>query len=292
MDLDDRLSIGHYMLRRWSLEDDVRHLERLGFRSISLASSKVDAYGWERAIRLLRASTLSVAHVGSYGWFGTERATIRRGIDRVRRAIDHVARLEAAVLVVISGGRDGASWERAAATYRDAYARLLPEAQAAGIRLAIEVIHPLRQDLSFINTLADARQIARAAGRGAGYLLDLSHSGWERRLLETVAADAPRRIHAVQLCDVKPVTLRTMDRALLGRGILPLAEIVRTLERGGYRGGYEIEIISDDVERIGYERVLRQTRTAFRNLMRAATPGRAPRSGPGGARTASARRVR
>ena len=90
-----RLSIGHYMLRRWSLEDDVRALERLGFRSISLASTKLEAYGRERALRLLRASTLKVAHVGSYGWFGTERRTVARGIERVRRAIEWTARVGA-----------------------------------------------------------------------------------------------------------------------------------------------------------------------------------------------------
>src|SRR4029077_13166979 len=167
----ERLSVGHYMLRRWSLEEDVRNLERLGFRSISLASTKLDAYGPERAVRLLRASSLKVAHVGSYGWFGIERRTIRRGIENLRRAIDRVHRLDGDALFVISGGRDGAPWEQAARVYRDAYARLLPEARAAGIRLAIEVIHPLRQDLSFVNTLADAREIARAAGRGGGYVL-------------------------------------------------------------------------------------------------------------------------
>jgi sugar phosphate isomerase/epimerase len=261
-----RLTVGHYMLRRWTLPEDVRHLERLGFRSISLASSKLDAYGAERAIRLLRASSLKVAHLGSYGWFGTARETIRRGIEGVRRAIDRLHRLEGDALFVISGGRDGASWEAAARAYGDAYARLLPEATAAGIRLAIEVIHPLRQDLSFVNTLADAREIARAAGRRGGYVLDLFHSGWERRLLETIRADAARRIHAVQISDVKRVTLRTGDRALLGRGILPLGAIVRALERGGYRGWYEVEIISDDLERLGYERVLEQTRAAFVKL--------------------------
>src|SRR5439155_1652917 len=158
---------------------------------------------------------------------------------------------------VISGGRNGGSWEASARAYRDAYARLLPEATAAGIRLPIEVIHPLRQDLSFINTLADAREIARAAGRRGGYVLDFFHSGWERRLLETVRADAAARIHAVQISDVKRVTLRTMDRTLLGKGVLPLRALVRTLERGGYRGWYEAEIISDDLARMGYERALR-----------------------------------
>jgi sugar phosphate isomerase/epimerase len=263
----DRLSIGHYMLRRWSLEEDVRHLERLGFRSISLASTKLDAYGPERAVRLLRASSLKVAHVGSYGLFGTERRTIRRGIDRVRRAIDRVHRMQGDALFVLSGGRDGADWEAAARVLRDAYAGLLPEAGAAGVRLAIEVIHPLRQDLSFVNTLADAREIARAAGPRGGYVLDFFHSGWERRLLDTIRRDAARRIHAVQVSDYKRVTLRTMDRALLGKGILPLRDIVHALERSGYRGWYEAEIISDDLEAIGYERALRHTRAAFARLL-------------------------
>jgi sugar phosphate isomerase/epimerase len=232
----DRLTIGHYMLRRWSLEDDVRGLERLGFRSISLASTKVRAYGAARAIALLRGSGLRVAHVGSYGRFGVTRRTIRRGLDEVRRALSWTHALGAEVLVVISGGRDGALWEEAARAYGDAYAALLPEAAAAGVRLAIEVIHPLRQDLSFINTLGDARDIARRAGRRGGYVLDVWHSGWERDLLAAIERDAGRRIHAVQHSDYKRATMRTMDRALLGKGILPLRENVRALEQAAEVG--------------------------------------------------------
>jgi len=58
-----------------------------------------------------------------------------------------------------------------------------------------------------------------------------------------------------------------MDRALLGKGILPLRDIVRALERSGYRGWYEAEIISDDLEAMGYERALRRTRAAFTKLV-------------------------
>jgi sugar phosphate isomerase/epimerase len=263
----DRLTVGHYMLRRWSIEDDVRNLERLGYRSISLASTKLAAYGAARAVRLLRSSGLRVAHLGSYGRFGTEARTVRRGLDEVRRALGWLHDLGGDVLVVISGGRDGAIWDDAARAYGDAYAALLPEATAAGIRLAIEVIHPLRQDLSFINTLGDAREIAARAGRRGGYVLDFWHSGWERGLLDGIRRDAARRIHAVQVSDYKRATMRTMDRALLGQGILPLQAMIRALEDGGYRGWYEIEIISDDVDRVGYERVLRQTRRAMTRLL-------------------------
>ena len=266
----DRLTVGHYMMRRWSLEEDVRGLERLGFRSISLASMKIQAYGAARAIRLLRGSHLRLAHLGSYGRFGVTPRTVRRGVDEVRRALGWVHALGGDVLVVISGGREGAPWEEAARAYADAYAGLLPEAAAAGVRLAIEVIHPLRQDLSFINTLGDARAIARRAGPSAGYVLDVWHSGWERGLLDAIRRDARRRIHAVQISDYKRVTMRTMDRALLGKGILPLREVFRALEDGGYAGWYEVEIISDDVEALGYERVLRHTRAAFARLMRSA----------------------
>jgi hypothetical protein len=40
------------------------------------------------------------------------------------------------------------------------------------------------------------------------------------------------------------------------------------LERGGYRGWYEVEIISDDLEAMGYENALRRTRAAFARLVR------------------------
>lgn len=272
----ERLSVGHYMLRRWSLEDDVRALERLRFRSISLATSKVAAYGTRRAVRLLRASALSVAHVSSYGRFGMTVPSRRRGLDDVRRGIALAHDVGARVVVVLSGARGRAPWREAAAVFREAYASLLPEATAAGLRLAIEVIHPLRQDLSFIHTLEAARALARQSGRTGGYVLDVWHSAWEPALLETAAADAAHRIHAVQLSDVKPVTLRSMDRALLGRGIAPLGPLVAALERGGYRGVYELEIIGDDVERIGYDRVLTASRTAFERLLRAAAGVIAP----------------
>ena len=220
-----------------------------------------------------------MAHLGSYGRFGVERRTIRRGMDEVRRALGWLHALGGDVLVVISGGRDGASWEDAARAYADAYAALLPEAASAGIRLAIEVIHPLRQDLSFINTLADAREIARARGawrRLRARLLALRLGAPAAR--HRSPATPRRRIHAVQISDYKRVTMRTLDRALLGRGILPLRRAAwARSRRGGYRGWYEAEIISDDVERSGYETVLRRTRTAFARLLAGLQPTRGRR---------------
>jgi sugar phosphate isomerase/epimerase len=259
----ERLAVGHYTMRSQPLDADVALLERLGVRAIGLARSKLEAFGMAESAALLRASGLHVAHLSSYGWFGTTARSVRRGMDEVRRALAWLHDLRGDVLVLISGGLGRASWDDAARALADAHAALLPEARAAGIRLALEIIHPLRRDLSFVHTLADARRIAGPRG---GYVLDVWHSCWEPHLVETIRRDARRHVVAVQLSDWKKVTLRTLDRAPLGRGILPLGEIVAALEGGGYRGWYEIEIISDDLEAMGYEAALRHTLRAFARL--------------------------
>jgi sugar phosphate isomerase/epimerase len=265
----DRLTVCNVMMRGWSLEQDVAGLERLRFRSISVATSKLEAYGVRRGIALLRESSLKVSHLLSPAVLGGDGLRARRGLAAARRALERAHELGADVVVAIAGVRGARSWQAAADALARNLAELLPGARDAGVRLAIEVIHPLRQDLSFVNTVQDASRIARRAGRGAGYVLDTWHSGWEPALLGVIDRDAARRIHAVQLSDYKKVTLRSMDRAMLGRGILPLADVVGRLERAGYRGWYELEIISDDVDGMGYERALVRARTAFARLVRA-----------------------
>jgi len=259
----ERLAVGHYTMRDQALDADVALLERLGIRAIGLARSKLEAFGMAPAAALLRASGLHVAHLSSYGRFGTTARSVRRGMEEVRRALDWLHGLGGDVLVLISGALGRASWDDAARAFADAHAALRPVARAAGIALAVEVIHPLRRDLSFGHTLADARRIA---GRDGGYVLDVWHSCWEPHLVETVRRDARRHVRAVQLSDWKAVTLRSLDRALLGEGILPLREIVAALETGGYRGWYEIEIVSDDVDAMGYEAALRHSALAFARL--------------------------
>lgn len=269
MSVADRLTVGNFMMRRWSLAEDVAGLERLGFRAISVAGSKLEAFGVRRGMALLRASSLRVSHLLSSAPLGAPGAAGRRALGRARRALERAHALGADVLVAIAGARGERSWEAAADDLVRALQALLPDARAAGVRLAIEVIHPLRQDLSFVNLGEDASRLVRRAGPGAGWVLDTWHSGWEPRLMAVIDRDARRRIHGVQLSDYKRVTLRSMDRAMLGRGVLPLGAIMGRLERAGYRGWYELEIISDDVERMGYERALRRSRAAFVRLLNA-----------------------
>jgi sugar phosphate isomerase/epimerase len=114
----------------------------------------------------------------------------RRGLGTVRRALDWAHTLGADVVVAIAGATRGPLLGRRRPPIVPATSRrCCPTRGRPGVKLAIEVIHPLRQDLSFVNTVADASRLVRQAGSTAGYVLDTWHSGWEPRLLDVIARD-------------------------------------------------------------------------------------------------------
>ena len=51
-----------------------------------------------------------------------------------------------------------------------------------------------------------------------------------------------------------------MNRCLLGDGCVPLPELLELLHENGYRGPWEVELIGEDVEAIGYEQLLDHTK--------------------------------
>jgi sugar phosphate isomerase/epimerase len=46
------------------------------------------------------------------------------------------------------------------------------------------------------------------------------------------------------------------NRCLLGHGKVPLQAIVQTIEKYGYQGFYEVELLGEDVEHFDYSDVL------------------------------------
>ncbi len=57
----------------------------------------------------------------------------------------------------------------------------------------------------------------------------------------------------VQVSDHKATTMRTMDRAMPGAGIAPIGPLLHALADGGYDGWWDLEVISDDNQAMGYD---------------------------------------
>ncbi|RAI43802.1 sugar phosphate isomerase/epimerase family protein [Rhodoplanes roseus] len=157
--------------------------------------------------------------------------------DQNRRLIDAAAEMGAAALVIVTGGLsgqgfgdDGALRERvlwapavAAALVEDRLAPLVETAAAAGVRLAVEPIHPM--DVLFkgaVTSIAAARRLS-AGVPGLGLMLDAYHSWWDPDL-----ATPPANVVGLQICGIAQASAAEKpDRDVLGAGIVDLRPIVR-----------------------------------------------------------------
>jgi sugar phosphate isomerase/epimerase len=100
-------------------------------------------------------------------------------------------------------------------------------------------------DVSCINTLAQATDLALALGEGAGVVVDAYHVWWDPNLAAEIAR-AGSRILSFQLCDwLKDTAALANDRGMMGDGVIPLAEMHAMVRAAGFRGLCEVEIMSE-----------------------------------------------
>ncbi|HEX3589900.1 MAG TPA: sugar phosphate isomerase/epimerase [Pseudonocardiaceae bacterium] len=124
-----------------------------------------------------------------------------------------------------------------------AFKQVSDVAADVGVRLALEVISPGAAG-SLVQTIPQALDLIDDVGAdNIGVLLDSWHITAEPMADITEHID---RIAGIQVCDRKPDSRGRFDRAFPGEGELPVEETIRTAERAGYTGWYELEIFSDD----------------------------------------------
>ncbi len=241
-----RLSLNTVTVReQWSLAQCIEGCVRHGIPAIGPWRDKLAEYGVARAAKHIRDAGLRVSGLCRGGMFtlGDRQAAI----DDSLRAIDEAAALNAECLVVLAGGLPAGSKDLpgARAIVADGLAAILPHARAAGVRLALEPLHPMTcGDRSVLSTTAQALDLADALGEGVGVALDVYHIWWDPGLAAGVRR-AAGRIHAFHVCDWKlPTTDLVFDRGMMGDGVIDIPAIRRMVDDAGYRGLIEVEIMS------------------------------------------------
>ncbi len=255
--MNPRLSVNVMTTKDWDLGQCVDAYARLGIPGIGITRMGLDAYGAKRGIKKIKDAGLHVVSIGGIGPL-LPRLAGAPSPQAHLAGMDLAAELRADCLYVMSGPRGELSWEEAAKRFGEALHAIAPAAQERGVRLAVEPVHPMRQELTFINTARDAMDIIGPFDpRIVGYVFDFYHCWWERGVMETIARSA-QRMFAVQPSDHKLRTLKAMDRAMVGEGLIPARSMLRAIERGGYQGYYDFEVISDDLAAMGYEVALQR----------------------------------
>jgi sugar phosphate isomerase/epimerase len=201
--------------------------------------------------RLLRNAGLNIVSLCRGGFFPHTDAQGRQAaIEDNLRAIEEAAALGAPMIVLVCGAAPGQPLETSRHQIAEGIAAIEPYAKAAGIRLAIEPLHPMYADTrSAINTLSQANDLVEQLDSPfAGVAVDVYHLWWDPALQqEIVRCGSNGKLFAFHICDWRvPTRDLLLDRALMGEGCIPVKQIRAWVEATGFEGYHEVEIFSTE----------------------------------------------
>ncbi|MEZ4701409.1 MAG: sugar phosphate isomerase/epimerase family protein [Rhodothermales bacterium] len=244
-----RLCIHTITTKPWPIETAMDAYARAGVGGISVWRDALDGRSATDTGRRIREAGLSIVSLVRGGFFpALDAADRERAIDENRRIVDEAAALGAPLVVLVCGAAIGQSLDASRRQIQEGIEAVLPHARAAGVKLAIEPLHPMYADTrSAVVTLEQANDLAEAIGDDhVGVAVDVYHLWWDNHLQQEIArCGAQGHLHAFHVCDWRSPTRDMLnDRGLMGEGCIPIRPIRGWVEETGFDGFIEVEIFS------------------------------------------------
>ncbi|GAB2576147.1 sugar phosphate isomerase/epimerase family protein [Spirosoma areae] len=235
--------------RPWPIEESARRFAEAGIGGITVWRDALAGRDIQKMGQFLRDLDLHVVSLCRGGFFPHAEAGGRQiAIDDNKRAVDEAVALGAPLIVLVCGAVPGQPLTESRKQIQDGIAAVLPHAQAAGVKLAIEPLHPMYADSrSAISTLSQANDMAEALNSPwVGVAVDVYHLWWDPTLEAEIARCGKNgHLSAFHICDWKtPTTDFLNDRGLMGEGCINVRQIRGWVERAGFTGFNEVEIFS------------------------------------------------
>jgi sugar phosphate isomerase/epimerase len=267
------LSMNEVTTFRWSFEEDIENYCRAGYRSIGLWRHKLSDGDEEQAVDTLVESGLGVSSLACAGGFtGLGGVSFRESMDDTISALRLAARVQAGCLVVHPGGRNNHTSRHALRLLRTALDELLPIAEHFEVPLALEPMHvACAASWTFLTDFERVSELV--AEYSTPYLklaLDTYHFPWNESDHNVLPEIAPH-IGVVYLADRREPPSIDHDRCPLGRGQLPLSDIVASLIESGYEGPFDVRLMGTEIQPADYDTLLQQSQRAFAELVQLAT---------------------
>jgi sugar phosphate isomerase/epimerase len=248
-----RLSLNQWTTRRWSLAEAIDGCARHGIGGIGVWREKLAEVPASEARSRLDDAGLSVTSL-CRGGFLSDLRTHRAALDDNRRAVDEAVGIGADLLVLVMGGLPDRSTDLAAArtAARDGLAALVPFAIDAGVRLALEPLHPMyAADRCVLSTLRQALEWAEPfAPSAVGVCVDTFHVWWDPEVNSAIAEVASAdRLATFQVSDfLVPLPADALlGRGYMGDGVIDFAPLTRAVAATGYDGFIEVEIFNAEI---------------------------------------------
>ncbi|MCF6312184.1 MAG: sugar phosphate isomerase/epimerase [Verrucomicrobiales bacterium] len=263
-----RLCVHTITTKAWSIEEAMDRYVAAGIGGITVWQDALKQRKASLIGEQLRARDLSIVSLCRGGFFPAKSAQERQqSINDNRRSIELAAELGAPSVVLVCGAVPGQSLDTSRQQISEGIAAILPDAEAAGIRLSIEPLHPMyADDRSAINSMAQANQLCDQFDHPLlGIAVDVYHLWWDDQLEQQIQIAAKKqRLFAFHICDwMTPTTDLLNDRGLMGEGCIPVKTIRNYMETNGFNGFNEVEIFSNRWWQANPEHFLQQIQQSY-----------------------------
>ncbi len=245
-----QLCIHTITTKPWSVETAARQFSKAGVKGITVWRDALTGRNITQTGHMLRDTGLAIVSLCRGGFFPSSDTTKRKiALDDNRKAIDEAAELGAPLIVLVCGADPTQSLEDSRKQIQDGIMAVLPHARAAGIKLAIEPLHPMYADTrSAVNTMQQANDMACEINSSlVGVAVDVYHLWWDPHLEDEIKRCGKNNyLFAFHICDWNvPTSDFLLDRGLMGEGCIPVNKIRSWVEETGFNGFYEVEIFSN-----------------------------------------------
>jgi sugar phosphate isomerase/epimerase len=246
-----RLCVHTITTKPLSLEECLVQFPQRGVSGITIWRQALEGRDLDAVARQTRDAGLEVVSLCRGGFFPASTAAGRQtAIDDNLKAIEQAHAVGAPLIVLVCGAVPGQSLVESRKQIADGIAAVLPAAEQAGVKLAIEPLHPMyADDRSAVNTMRQAHEICDVLGspKAVGIAVDVYHVWWDPELKAQIDhAGQTGRLHAFHICDWRtPTTDLLNDRGLMGEGCINIREISDWVDAAGFSGHREVEIFSN-----------------------------------------------
>lgn len=245
-----RLCVHTLTNKPWNLRQCVENYSAAGIPGITIWRNVLEGQNLRDARKMIDDSGINVVSIARGGFFPSVEADKRQqALDDNFLAIEQAEALGAPVIVLVCGADGRQSLEKSREQIQEGIVKLLPRAKAAGVKLAIEPLHPMYAgDRSAINTLEQANNMAEQVNSDyVGVAVDVYHLWWDNNLeREIKRCGAKGNLLAFHVCDWNVPTIDFLnDRGLMGDGCINVPQIRTWVEETGFNGFIEVEIFSD-----------------------------------------------
>ena len=245
-----KLCVHTQTTKPWNIEQCIEHYAAAGIRGISIWRHLLEKKDLKKIKALLDLHKMEVVSLVRGGFFPSVDPQKRKlALQDNREAIAEAEALGAPMVVLVCGADPGQTLQESRRQIQQAITLLIPDAQKAGVKLAIEPLHPMYAgDKSAIVSLGQANDICEAIDSPwVGIAIDVYHLWWDDQLKNEISrCGKNNNIFAFHVCDWRVPTLDFLtDRGLMGEGCIPIKQIRSWVEEAGFEGYNEVEVFSE-----------------------------------------------